>query len=170
MKEATTIRDVLTHRSGAPQMPPGVTAELMCDWDWMVKQVAAAKPAFPPGTRSAYHSIVYGWQVGEIVRRADPRHRGFGHIVGMELEESDEFLGAVREVLYAPEEMYAHQWRPGDLVIWDNQATQHARGPVPDAQLDPDAGPRSLRRVIVGVKDYAEQMEERASAGTATRS
>ena len=61
--------------------------------------------------------------------------------------------------------MYEHHWRTGDLVIWDNKATQHARGPVPDAQLDPDAGPRSLRRVIVGTKTYQQQMDERAASG-----
>lgn len=86
-KEATTIRDALTHRSGAPQMPAGVTPELMCDWDWMVSGVAAQKPAFPPGTQSAYHSHVYGWLIGEIVRRADPLGRDFGEFVRQEICE-----------------------------------------------------------------------------------
>jgi CubicO group peptidase (beta-lactamase class C family) len=84
-KEGTTIRDVLTHRSGAPQMPEGVTPELMCNWEWMVEQVAAAKPFFPPGTQSAYHSTVYGWQVGEIVHRIDPWHRDFNTFVQEEI-------------------------------------------------------------------------------------
>ena len=86
-KEATTIRDALTHRSGAPQMPAGVTPELMCDWDWMVSGVAAQKPAFPPGTQSAYHSHVYGWLIGEIVRRTDRLGRGFGEFVRQEICE-----------------------------------------------------------------------------------
>jgi CubicO group peptidase (beta-lactamase class C family) len=84
-KESTTIRDALTHRSGAPQMPAGVTPELMCDWDWMVSGVAAQRPAFPPGTRSAYHSHVYGWLIGEIVRRTDPLRRSFGDFVRQEI-------------------------------------------------------------------------------------
>jgi CubicO group peptidase (beta-lactamase class C family) len=84
-KESTTIRDALTHRSGAPQMPAGVTPELMCDWDWMVSGVAAQRPAFPPGTQSAYHSHVYGWLIGEIVRRTDPLGRSFGDFVRQEI-------------------------------------------------------------------------------------
>lgn len=84
-KSETTIRDALTHRSGAPQMPEGVTPELMCDWEWMTAGVAAMTPAFPPGTTSAYHSIVYGWLIGEIVRRSDPAGRGLGQFIREEL-------------------------------------------------------------------------------------
>jgi CubicO group peptidase (beta-lactamase class C family) len=32
-KEHATIRDALSHRLGIPQMPEGVTPELMCDYD-----------------------------------------------------------------------------------------------------------------------------------------
>jgi len=46
-------------------------------------------------------------------------------------------------VLYQPETVYAHEWREGDLVIWDNIALQHAR-----AQVLPDTR-RTLRRVLV---------------------
>ncbi len=84
-KEETTVRDALTHRSGAPQMPRGVTPELQADWDWMVEQVAAETPMFPPAERSAYNSIVFGWLIGEIVRRTDPAHRDFGRFVREEI-------------------------------------------------------------------------------------
>lgn len=102
-KETTTIRDALTHRSGAPQMPEGVTTELMCDWEWMVKGVAEMTPAFPPGTQSAYHSIVFGWLIGEIVRRTDPQHRGLGQFIRDEicapLGIDDLYLGVPDEAL-----------------------------------------------------------------------
>jgi CubicO group peptidase (beta-lactamase class C family) len=102
-KGSTTIRDALTHRSGAPQMPPGVTPELMCDWEWMVKGIAAQEPAFPPGTQSAYHSIVYGWLIGEIVRRTDPAGRGLGEFIRAEICEplgiDDLYLGVPDEAL-----------------------------------------------------------------------
>jgi len=68
-KAATTIRQVLQHRSGLPMMPPEVTPELMCDWEWMVAQLAAMAPIAPPGTRTFYQSMTHGWLVGEIVRR-----------------------------------------------------------------------------------------------------
>jgi CubicO group peptidase (beta-lactamase class C family) len=84
-KEATTVRHALTHRAGIPQMPVGVTPQLMCDWDWMVEHIAQLTPLYAPGTTSAYHSLVFGWLVGEIVHRADPAGRDFGTIVREEI-------------------------------------------------------------------------------------
>ncbi len=76
-KDRITVRHLLTHRSGVPQMPAGVTAERLGDWDWMVGQLAAAEPVFPPGTGTAYQAASFGWLVGEVVRRTDPRRRDF---------------------------------------------------------------------------------------------
>jgi CubicO group peptidase (beta-lactamase class C family) len=101
-KGSTTVRDALTHRAGIPHMPEGVTPELMADWDWMVEQVAGHTPMFPPGT-SAYHSLVWGWIIGEVVRRTDPQHRPFGQFVRDELCAplgiEDLWMGAPDEVL-----------------------------------------------------------------------
>jgi taurine dioxygenase len=41
--------------------------------------------------------------------------------------ESDALLDLLFEHLYREDEMYAHQWRERDFVIWDNQAAQHGR-------------------------------------------
>ncbi|SDG38861.1 serine hydrolase domain-containing protein [Pseudonocardia oroxyli] len=84
-KEKATVRDVLSHRSGVPQMPAEVTTERMADWDWMVTALAAETPLFPPGEVNCYHSINWGWLVGEIVRRTDPVDRSFGQFVQDEL-------------------------------------------------------------------------------------
>lgn len=84
-KEATTVRDVLTHRAGIPQMPEGVTPELMCDWEWMTKGIAALTPLAPPGEKALYLSMTFGWLVGEIVRRTDPAHRDIGTFIREEI-------------------------------------------------------------------------------------
>nr|WP_232516519.1 serine hydrolase domain-containing protein [Thauera sp. K11] len=84
-KERTTVRDVLTHRAGVPQMPAGVTPELMCDWDWMTTHIAELVPLAPPGEKALYLSMTFGWIVGEIVRRADPQHRSLGRFVREEI-------------------------------------------------------------------------------------
>ena len=76
-KDKATVRDALTHRTGLPMMPEGVTPELMCNWEWMVDRLANMKPIFAPGTTSAYHSYTFGWIIGECVRRTDPQHRPF---------------------------------------------------------------------------------------------
>jgi alpha-ketoglutarate-dependent 2,4-dichlorophenoxyacetate dioxygenase len=33
------------------------------------------------------------------------------------------------EAMTAPEAIYAHRWRPGDVLIWDQRATLHRGTP-----------------------------------------
>jgi hypothetical protein len=42
-----------------------------------------------------------------------------------------------------PALVYEHQWRPGDLVIWDNWCSIHARQDFPREQ------PRLMRRLTI---------------------
>lgn len=96
-KEKITVEQALSHRAGIPQMPDGVTPETMADWDWMVEKIADFTPVFPPGEANAYHILVWGWIVGEVVRRTDPKHRSFKAFVQEEicdpLDIKDFFLG-----------------------------------------------------------------------------
>lgn len=64
-------------------------------------------------------------------------------IIGMDAPESEETLEALWALLYAPENTYSHNWRVGDLVIWDNIAVQHGR-PAPPRDVA-----RTLRRVTM---------------------
>jgi len=47
------------------------------------------------------------------------------HIVGVSEEESQTLLRALFAEVVRPEFIYRHRWRVGDLVMWDNCATQH---------------------------------------------
>lgn len=85
-KGVVTVRDALTHRTGTPQMPPGVTPAMMCDWDAMTTGIAALEPVYPVG-QPAYQAVSYGWVVGEIVRRTDPKARSFRDYVMQEICE-----------------------------------------------------------------------------------
>ncbi|HKD69564.1 MAG TPA: serine hydrolase domain-containing protein [Candidatus Binataceae bacterium] len=84
-KDKTTVRDALSHRTGIPQMPEGVTPAQMANYEWMVEQLAQMKPWFEPGTTNAYHCYSFGWIVAEIVRRTDPKRRPFGAFVQEEV-------------------------------------------------------------------------------------
>ena len=86
-KEGVTVRQVLTHRAGVPQVPADVTPELLTDWDWMVTRLAEAEPLYAPGTANAYHPLVFGFLLGEVVRRTDPAQRPFATFVQEELCE-----------------------------------------------------------------------------------
>ncbi|MEA3134288.1 MAG: hypothetical protein QOG17_2134 [Gammaproteobacteria bacterium] len=84
-KQKTTVRDVLTHRACVPQMPEHVTPELMCDWQWMTRAIADLKPLAEPGTKTLYLSMTFGWIVGELVRRTDPKQRSLGRFIREEI-------------------------------------------------------------------------------------
>ena len=68
------------------------------------------------------------------------------HIVGMDRTESDALLAELFGVLEDPSYCYEHVWTPGDLVMWDNLCTLHAR-----TWFDP-AETRVLRRTSVSGK------------------
>jgi taurine dioxygenase len=68
-------------------------------------------------------------------------------IDGLGDDESEALLEELFAHLYRPENLFEHDWRQGDLVVWDNLAAQHARGNV---QLE---GPeRTLRKVLAPVQ------------------
>jgi len=47
------------------------------------------------------------------------------HVVGVSEEESRALLRALFAEVVRPAFIYRHRWRVGDLVMWDNCATQH---------------------------------------------
>lgn len=68
-KATITVRHALTHTAGIPQMPAGVTPEMMTDWTAMCSAIASHTPLWPPGTQVGYHAWTFGWILGEIIRR-----------------------------------------------------------------------------------------------------
>jgi taurine dioxygenase len=71
-------------------------------------------------------------------------------IIGLAEADSEALLEELFAVLYAEDNIYDHQWRTGDLVIWDNLAVQHGRKPV-------TGGVRTLQRVSIGQFAYWDQ-------------
>ena len=97
---------------------------------------------FPPGEREKYPPSRQ-----RLVRR----HSGSGrkclylsahasHIVGWPVPEGRLLLRDLSDFATQPQFVYSHQWRVGDLVIWDNRDTMH-RGRAHDEDQ-----PRDLRR------------------------
>lgn len=96
-KEATTVRHLLTHRGGIPQLPDNITPERMADWGWMVRGFERMAPMFPPGEENSYHGISWGWPIGELIHRTDPEGRSFALFAKEEVLDPlgmyDTFLG-----------------------------------------------------------------------------
>jgi CubicO group peptidase (beta-lactamase class C family) len=72
-KEKITYRQILTHTGGFPDTPAELTYDKMVKWDAAVKAMENAKPRYQPGQVIAYHSINFGFVVGEVIRRVDGR-------------------------------------------------------------------------------------------------
>ena len=97
---------------------------------------------FPPGEREKYPPSRQ-----RLVRR----HPGSGrkclylsahasHIVGWPVPEGRLLLRDLSDFATQPQFVYSHQWRVGDLVIWDNRDTMHRGRPHDESK------PRDLRR------------------------
>jgi len=55
-------------------------------------------------------------------------------ILDMEREESDSLLNALFDHAEKPEFVYSHVWRKGDLLLWDNRCSSHARTDFPSTE------------------------------------
>tara|TARA_B100000405_G_scaffold209802_1_gene147828 strand:- start:701 stop:1558 length:858 start_codon:yes stop_codon:yes gene_type:complete len=67
------------------------------------------------------------------------------HVVGLEQDDSVALLQDLTKVATQPEHVYTHQWRMGDLVMWDNRSLMHRA----DANYDMDLHRRVLHRTVV---------------------
>ena len=83
-KADITVRDVLNHHTGTPQMPAGSTPQSICDWDATVAGIAALAPILPKD-KPAYQAMSFGWILGEVVRQTDPERRGFRQFLREEI-------------------------------------------------------------------------------------
>ena len=80
-KSSTTVRQLLSHQSGAIGVPD---ADRLLSWDgrgWedseaIAANIAGGEPAWKPGTRHGYHGVTFGWLVGELVRRISGQSLG----------------------------------------------------------------------------------------------
>jgi CubicO group peptidase (beta-lactamase class C family) len=86
-KGAITVGQVFSHQAGLPYVEGDFTLEEALSWQPMVDALAAQAPIWEPATKHGYHMRTYGWLAGEIIRRADPRHRSVGTILNTDIAE-----------------------------------------------------------------------------------
>jgi len=65
------------------------------------------------------------------------------HIEGLPEQESEALLALMFDTIERPEFIYEHRWQVGDLLLWDNRCTLHAR-----RDFNPDEN-RWMRRVTI---------------------
>lgn len=99
-------------------------------------------PSLPPGAKAYAHPIVRTHPA--TGRKALYVNRGMTlEIEGMARADSDALLLQLFEHQEQAQFQYSHRWRVGDLIMWDNRCTIHARTDFPATER------RVLRRVTV---------------------
>ena len=68
-KESATVRHALLHQAGIPQRGLYTQIFLWSRWKLVTHNVARLRAEFAPGSRTAYHTVNYGFILGEIIRR-----------------------------------------------------------------------------------------------------
>lgn len=90
---------------------------------------ASDDPMTAPG---AWHPAVIGHPAtGEALLYLGRRRNAY--VEGLSRAESDALLDAVWAAATRSTFTYAHRWRVGDYVMWDNRATMHRRDPFDGA-------------------------------------
>ena len=65
-----------SHQAGLPVIDGPLTFEEACAWDPVIRALEAQKPEWEPGTEHVYHSVTFGFLVGELVRRITGKSLG----------------------------------------------------------------------------------------------
>lgn len=68
-KENIEIRHLLSHTSGVSGWEEKMTFEDMYNFEESVAKLAAQEPWWTPGSASGYHSWIYGFLIGQVVRK-----------------------------------------------------------------------------------------------------
>lgn len=120
--------------------------------DTMFASTIAAYEALDDATKNllAGRNALQGFLHGTTLRAANTPHKSYSHpavrvipetrrkalfvnrlmtfaVEGLPQDESDALLARLFDHIERPEFRYVHKWRPGDLVVWDNRTTVHAR-------------------------------------------
>ena len=106
--------------------------------------IPRGEPGWGPDHYWAHHPAVFENAFGAETLFLCLQHTD--RLIGLPRDESDAILEEIYAALYAPEQIYIHEWQPCDLVVWDNLTIQHARPQPLDA-------PRSLRRYHLSPTD-----------------
>jgi CubicO group peptidase (beta-lactamase class C family) len=68
-KGATTLRHVLSHQAGIPDLPPGLSRLDTTRWDETCAAIADLTPKWPAGTNTQPHGPTIGHVLGEVLIR-----------------------------------------------------------------------------------------------------
>ena len=130
-KEGVPVRWLLSHQAGLPAIRRKFSTDEIAGWTAPVAALAAAAPAWEPGTDHGYHAITYGWLVGEVINRVTGttcgqvfaeevgRPLGLDLHIGLASAEHQRVAPLIPPVAAGtPDELTARLLDPGSLAHW----------------------------------------------------
>ena len=150
-KEAITVRQLLAHQAGLFAFDEPVDGGTVADLDRLARVMARQKPAWEPGERQGYHGLTLGFYEGELLRRADPRHRSLGQFFQDEIATPLGLDFYIRLPESIPNARLATLAKPGRFAL--------PRG-FPLALLLDAFNPRSNIRRALGVNPGSEVVHD----------
>jgi CubicO group peptidase (beta-lactamase class C family) len=68
-KARVKVSHLMSHSAGLPDWRQPITNDDLYDWEKVTRLLADQAPDWEPGAEPGYHSITFGYLVGEVVRR-----------------------------------------------------------------------------------------------------
>lgn len=99
-KAETTVRMLLGHRAGLPALDRSLSYDEVLAWEPVIAAIEDQEPLWPPGMAYSYHTLTYGWLIGEVMRRVSGKSPGA--LLRAELADPmglDLWIGAPDEVI-----------------------------------------------------------------------
>ncbi|MEZ5816304.1 MAG: TauD/TfdA family dioxygenase [Hyphomicrobiaceae bacterium] len=141
----TEFADMRQAYDALDQETKALVENLVCEHSQMYSRAKHGFTEFTPEERERFKPVLQ-----RLVRTHPTTARKSlflsshaGKIVGWPEPEAKAFLMDLNEMATQREFTYAHKWRVGDLVMWDNRSTMHRARPFPPNE------PRDVRRTTL---------------------
>ena len=170
-KQDITVRQLLAHQAGLFAFDEPVDRSVVADLDRLAMVMARQTPAWPPGTRQAYHGLTLGFYEGELLRRVDPRHRSLGQFFHDEIATplgEDVYIGLPDDI---PNSRLATLSSPGriDMIIGFRPVRLMLEGLNPHSNINRALSVNPGTSVYLDEQRvYARNLEVPAGGGVAT--
>lgn len=108
----------------------GIGPEKRAEWEKIVITYTTKKIVHYGGKITQKFIAKHEVEDKEVIRYAEPvtdLNPVALEIKGLENKTPDEFIAQIKSYLYAPENLYIHQWEAGDIVLADNHTLLHGR-------------------------------------------
>jgi len=115
------VRCLLTHQSGVLGLDDTISLEQLLDWYVVVEALAAQRPDWDSCVEHGYHSMTFGFLVGEVIRRVTGL--SVGTYVAREIAhplQADLFIGLHKEICARVAPIHLPELDPHQLRLPDS--------------------------------------------------